>query len=348
MGILKPAANQTAYLKAGFMGFQGSGKTYTASRLLAETLLHAKIKNPKVAIVDTEKSSDFLVDYYKEKGIELLVVKTRAFKQLIEAIKEAESAGVHGFMVDSVTHIWRELMKSYKKRFKIKGQFPIWAWDPIKEEWGQFTELFINSPMHFCSLGRAGFDWGEEEDDQGNKKLVKQGTKMKAEGEFGYESDLLIEMERVRDQKKNADVHRAWVLKDRWDILDGKHFDDPTFKCFLPVIGKLNLGGNHYGVDTDSDSQDLFDDPDNSLYQRKKEREIALEELQATLVKLDLSGRSDKAQKERIAALEQVFGTSSKRAIEEMWAPQIKEGIDRLYGLFDKSEPKEAAADVAF
>ena len=74
MSLLKPAANQTAYLKAGILGFQGSGKTYTASRL-ATGLAKMSSKQPKVAFFDTEKGSDFLVAYYKEQGIQFDVAK---------------------------------------------------------------------------------------------------------------------------------------------------------------------------------------------------------------------------------------------------------------------------------
>ena len=319
MGLLEKAKNQTAYLKIGFLGFQGSGKTYTASRLMGGILQYQKIKSPKVAMFDTEKSSDFLIDYFKkEVGADLFVVKSRSFKQLIEAIKEAEKEGIHAFMVDSVTHVWRELMQAYQKKLGRRNGLYMQDWAPIKEEWYQFTDLFINSRMHFASLGRAGWDWDQQEDETGKKQLVKLGTKMKAEGEFGYESDILIEMERIRDQKANKDLHRAWVLKDRWALLDGKHFDDPKAKDFLPIIERLSPGGNHFGVDTEADSQDIFGDPDYSIHERKKQAAIAIENLQGTLVKLDMDGTSAKAKKSRQEALENIFGTGSKTAIEDM------------------------------
>ena len=47
--LLKPAQNQTAYLKAGILGFQGSGKTYTATRLASGLAKLSGKENPKVA-----------------------------------------------------------------------------------------------------------------------------------------------------------------------------------------------------------------------------------------------------------------------------------------------------------
>lgn len=35
MGLLQPAKNETAFLKLGVYGLQGSGKTYTSSRIAA-------------------------------------------------------------------------------------------------------------------------------------------------------------------------------------------------------------------------------------------------------------------------------------------------------------------------
>jgi len=63
ISILKPAQNQTAYLKAGIMGFQGSGKTYTATRIASGLAKLSKKEKPKIAFFDTEKGSDFFVKY---------------------------------------------------------------------------------------------------------------------------------------------------------------------------------------------------------------------------------------------------------------------------------------------
>lgn len=349
MSLLKPATNQTAFLKLGVFGYQGSGKTFTSSRIAAGLCKFAKIKSPKVAIFDTEKSSDFLVDYFKEQGIELLVVKSRAFMDLIQAIREAEAAGVYVFIVDSVTHVWRELMTSYQKKKKI-DELQMRDWGPIKEEWAQFTTLFINSKMHFISLGRAGDTFDMVQDERtGKKKMEKSGTKMKAEGEFGYESDILIEMERFEDQKTFREIHRCWVRKDRWDILDGKSFDDPSFNVFLPVVQKLNLGGDHLGV-INSDSTEMFDSPDRSWYEQRKLKEIALETLKDTLTINDLDGRSDASKKNRIEVLKQVFGTSSQSAIEAKSLDDLIAGIKTIENMLGKSavqkSPMAPAAGV--
>lgn len=337
---LKPATIQTAALKCGILGFQGSGKTYTASRFAAGLVKYSKIEKPVIAFYDTEKSSDFLVDYYRQQGITFLVEKSRTFKGLVDTIAEAEKAGVHAFIVDSVTHVWRELMRSYQVKYNRRHGLSFSDWAPLKEEWGQFTDRFINSPMHFFALGRAGYIFDEEVNEEtGKKSLIKAGTKMKAEGEFGYESDLLLEMELLQDPRTEKAINRAWVIKDRWDEINGKHFDFPKFEDFLPVIKRLAIGTDHHGF-KDGSSEEIWSNPDFSVVEAKKERDIALDELQTVLTKLDLDGTSADAKKRRIAALESAFGTASKTAIEQLWAPQIRDGIAKL-----KAESsKEAAA----
>lgn len=328
--LLKPAANQTAYLKAGILGFQGSGKTYTATRLASGLAKITKKENPKVAFFDTEKGSDFFVKYFKEQGIQFDVAKSRAFVDLIAFMKEVEKGGYDVAIVDSISHVWNDLRQSYEKRLRRSNGLLFQDWGKVKGEWGQFTDSFINSKMHVIVLGRAGYEYDMSEDESGKKELLKTGTKMKAEGEFGYESDLLLEMERVRNTEGKGWSNRCYVLKDRTDTMNGKTIDYPKFQDFRTVIQTLNIGGEHFGIDTTRDSQDMFESPDKSWTEAKKQRDIALEELQGTLVELDLAGTAVKVQKQRQEVLQAAFGTYSRTAIENKSAEEIRAGIEAI------------------
>lgn len=340
MGLLKPAKNETGFLKVGIMGFQGSGKTFTASRIAAGVLKYANIKKPKLAMFDTEKSSDFLVDFFQAQGVEFSIIKSRAFKDLCTAMREAEKEDYHGFIVDSVTHVWNELLKAYGVKTGTKDFLR--KLQPCKAEWTTFTDMFINSKMHVFALGRAGYQWEhvevQKDDGTTKKELQATGTKFKAEGEFGYESDLLLEMERLEDQKTFKDIHRCWVRKDRWDLIDGRYFDDPNFETFLPVVKRLAIGGEHVGFDTTRNSTEIFDSADTSNYERIKQRDIALEELQSLLIKLKMDGTGAEAKMMRVNTLENVFGTSSKTALENMWGPEIRAGMDKIKHIFSSPE----------
>jgi AAA domain len=327
--LLKPATNQTAYLKAGILGFQGSGKTYTASRM-GSGLAKLSKKDAKIAFFDTEKGSDFLVSYFKQQGIQFDVVKTRSFSDLIQFMKEVEKEDYDVAIIDSISHVWRELTDSYQKRLNRRNGLLFQDWGVVKREWQQFTDAFINSKLHTIVLGRAGYEYDMSEDESGKKELLKTGTKMKAEGEFGYESDLLLEMERVKNEDGKSWTNRCYVLKDRTDTMNGKVIDYPKFEDFKSVVSFLNIGGEHMGVDTTRNSEDMFANPDYSYVERKKQRDIALEELQELLVELDLAGTAAATQKKRIAMLKEIYGTSAKTAIENMTAEEIRAGINAI------------------
>jgi len=339
MSLLKPASNQTAYLKAGILGFQGSGKTYTASRIAAGLAKMNGNKNPRIAFFDTEKGSDFLVKYFKAEGIQLDVAKTRSFSDLLEFMREVEQAKYDVVIIDSISHVWRELMDSYQKRLRRTNGLLFQDWSKVKGEWQRFTDAFINSSMHTIVLGRAGFEYDFNEDESGKKELIKTGVKMKAEGEFGYESDILLEMERVKDGK--GFKNRCYVIKDRTDTMNGQVIDSPTFDSFKTVVAYLNIGGVHHGVDTERNSEEMFDDPDKSFAKEREAREIALEELKQEFILNDLNGTSTPIVKRRTELLIQAFGTSAWSAIQGMRSNAIRDGIVQIRRIIGEERKKE-------
>jgi hypothetical protein len=139
-------------------------------------------------------------------------------------------------------------------------------WQPIKSEWKRLTDLYVMSDLHIILCGRAGWEYDFTEDEEGNKELLKTGTKMKTEIEMEYETSLLLEMERVKmDEGKigGMHTHRCWVLKDRADKINGQHFDNPGFDVFIPHINSLNIGGKHQTIDTTRSSEELFEKRDS-------------------------------------------------------------------------------------
>lgn len=333
MTLLRPAVNQTAYLKAGILGFAGSGKTFTAKELaigLSKTVGDGK----PVAFYDTETGSDFLIPAFREAGVELLVAKTRSFADLLTFMREAESQ-CSVAIIDSITHVWSELTTSYTRKLHRRNGLLFQDWGPIKEEWRGFTDRYLNSKMHVVLCGRAGFEYDIQQDEAGKKELIKTGTKMKAESEMGYEPSLLLEMERVpkgerhEAGKRGGWDHRCYVLKDRTDRMNGEAIDNPTYSSFLPVVSFLNIGGEHLGVDTTRNSEDLFDSPE-SLSKRKRKIEITLELITDTLTEAQIGGTSAKAKEEQVKHLNLAFGTSSWTAITGFSLEQMERGLATL------------------
>lgn len=316
MSLFQKATNTQAKLKAGIMGFAGDGKTYTATTLaigLVELMRARDLPdgNKPVMFIDTETGSDWVKPRFDESGIELMTAKTRAFVDLLTALKEAESSGAV-IIIDSITHFWRELTETYaEKRNRKRGlEFQDWAY--LKSEWGKFTDLFVNSNCHAILCGRAGYEYDFFESDSGKKELQKTGVKMKAETETGYEPSILILMEKHRDMESGQVWREAHVIKDRSTRLDGKSFRNPSFSDFRPHVDFLNLGGVQLGVDTSRDSGSLIanEGSKRDWKWRQEQREIALDEITEVLQKHH-GGTSQDAKKSRADIVEKLSGTRS-------------------------------------
>lgn len=345
MGLLKPAVNQTAYLKTGLLGFEGSGKTRTAVEMaIGMTKL---VKGTKVAFFDTEKGSDFHIERFKAEGLELFAYKSKAFTDLCDIIREAEREKYSFLIIDSITHVWQELTQSYLKK-KGRNFISIKDWGILKAEWSQFTDLYVNSKIHIAMLGRAGHVYDTSEDDDGKQQTYKSGTKMKVEGETGFEPDLLLEMLRIpkSHESKNKDekgfINRCVVLKDRTDTMNGMEIDFPSFKSFEPVMKFLNIGGDHVGTDNTRNSGAMFGSPDRSYAEQSKRKEIAIESLSDALTLAGLQGTAKESVAQRTKLLVDTFGGSGKTFIENIELDKLLDGISKIktqFNLHPKPEP---------
>lgn len=333
--LFTPATNSQCFLKAGFMGFAGDGKTFTSTMLaigVVELMRERglEIGNRPAYFLDTETGSDWVKPQFDAANIELRSAKTRAFVDLLTALEEAEQeASV--LLIDSISHFWRDLTESYaaRKNRTYGLQFQDWAW--LKQEWGRFTDAFVNSKCHIIMCGRAGYEYDFFEQEGGKKELQKTGVKMKAETETGYEPSILVLMSKHRDMESGRVWRQASVLKDRANVIDGKTFTNPTFEHFRPHIDFLNLGGDHVGVDTSRNSQELVTDDGKPRWQFDKEqKEIALDEI-VEILKKHHGGQTKDAQNARGDVLEKHFGTRSWKRVETFPRDRIEDGRNALW-----------------
>lgn len=319
MGIFKQATNSQAYLKAGFMGFAGSGKTTTATYLAMGLVQHMRERNMPlgglpIMFLDTETGADWVQPEIEAAGITLMTAKTRAFKDLMAAVDEAEK-GASVLLIDSISHFWTELTETYQKQKKrSRLEFSDWAY--LKGQWRRFTDRYVNSQLHIIMCGRAGYEYDHYTDEAGKKQIEKSGVKMRAEGETTFEPSLLVLMDREQDIHTHSVSRIAHIMKDRSRTIDGKSFANPTFKHFLPHVEFLNLGGEHIGVDIGRNSSELIpDDPGRDT--RRVRREIVLEEIEALLVKhYPSQSVADKTAKAKL--IREHFDTPSWTEISEL------------------------------
>jgi hypothetical protein len=347
VSLFKKAEVTSAYLKMGVMGFAGAGKTYTATQVaigLVEYMRERKIAyaDKPVFFLDTETGSDWVLPVFREAGIDIFTAKTRAFRDLMTAVAEAEADGSL-LIVDSISHFWQELCDAYvKTKNRSRLQFEDWAY--LKKEWRKFTDRFVNSNLHILLCGRAGYEYDYFENDAGKKELEKTGIKMKAEGEMGYEPSLLVLMERETDMATLKVRRVARILKDRSTRIDGRDFTNPTFKSFLPHIEYLNLGGQQLGVDTTRTSEG--DIPADAPRDRQAvRRKVVLGDVQDLLV-LHFPGQTAAEKQKKVALLRKHFAAGWTEMEEVMPLADLQKGLASLKAELEPEKPAEPEKPV--
>jgi hypothetical protein len=332
---LKEADETASHLKAGFLGFAGSGKTHTAMEMAIGARKFFKLDGP-IAMFDTERGSDYWASRVLQRtGKKLLVEKARSLDALMEVALDCEKRGVSVLVVDSVTHVWREVCDAYlstlqetvRETNKAKGwnrripeRLEFQDWGRIKASWSRWPDWFINSPMHVIVCGRAGWEYEHEEDDRGKKQLIKSGVKMKSESEFGFESSILIEMYKEMDSDTHALTPHGRVLKDRFDLLDGKDFPSPTFNTWMPHIERL-VASAHAPVNTTGTTKFEMDERGRSEWEQEKAKRDSLAEEIEHIFTLLWPGQTGDEKRARAAAAEMHWpGVKSKKALLEQTA----------------------------
>jgi hypothetical protein len=307
MPFFEKISMDVGYLKSGWQGPTGSGKTTTAALVAIGLYRQLGLKGP-VAFFDTERGSGFASLLFDLAGIEVVGKQSRSFKHLVEFMQECDKRKIEIALIDSITHPWRELLAAFKKRTG-RMNIRIQDWAPIKEEWQRgFSIPYVNSPMHILMCGRQANVFEDVGDDDSGKKewkAVKVGTKMATETETGYEANILIEMDRVMaGHEAGAWGRQATVLKDRSFSLDGAtveftmpRTEDGTadlkslikqnapYRFIWPHIEALNLGKAGPGLDKEG-SEKLFDDSGRAEYARAKdEAQLLLDDVVEQLKK---------------------------------------------------------------
>lgn len=346
MSLLMELGTGQGYLKAGLLGFNKSGKSYTGT-LLAIAAARATGADGPIVMFDTEGGSEYLAPLVlRLTGKKLLGVKSRSFDDLMKVTLEAEEVG-GALVIDSITHVWRELTEAYKKK-RNKGTLDIRDIMAIKDIWAAWPDLYLNSQLHVCICGRAGYEWDMEENENGRKQLVKTGVKMKVESEFGFEPSLLIEMERVQEEVgggKYRLTRQAIVLGDRFNKIDAHScrfescpeepekelaavaaFFGPHLACLTP--------GAHTPINTSVSSDPPVDEEGPEWQREKRSRTILCEEIMGELTRA-FPGQTSREKYAKGVLVKQAFGTFSWTHVEQLHSNQLKTGLEKIRGILN-------------
>lgn len=349
MTLLQPATSAQPFAKVGLYGKAGSGKTLTAT-FIALGLSKERHNSAPIALVDTEQASEFILPICEAEGVPLITVRSRSFVDMRAAHQEAQEIGCCALLVDSYSQ-WAELNEAFKAKLNLTNRrLQYQHREELWRLWGEWTREMRASPLHVFLAGRLSYDYGDDEDDAGDPRLVKLGTKMRGEADAGYEPNLLIELEALADarrdpkskSKRGTMIHYARVLKDRTMMLNGRtfafkdlndyHVGDyhKVFQAFAPHIDRLGLV--HPGNPAESrtvraprSSADLFSAPsgESAFAERQRRVTIACEEIQASL-RILWPGQDAGSKICREAAIDALFHTRSWSAVEHL-APEVCE-----------------------
>lgn len=379
MALLKKAVVEQSAAKIAGFGPGGSGKSLTLT-LIAIALSKTYHNGAPIALFDTERASDWLLDVYAAEGVELFRVKSRSFLDMRAAHREAVEGGCCVFQADSYSAPWAELQESLKKRLNVK-RLEFHHMQELQEMWGGWVDEFLNSPIHCLFAGRLAYEWENEVDvETGRMGFHKAGTKIRSEKDAGYEPHLLFEMEAVRvmeeiretrvgTRKKKTKVdkkagghflHRLHVLKDRARILNGRMFEfkdindyqagdwKHVFEALQPHFEKINIGSGIHTATAARTSAALFDHRGDSEYAKRIQRlKVTLEELEGTLVALWPSTTKEEKEAKRVV-IEALFQTRSWSAVEAKSLEDLDEGyaVLRLFEKAVKDGRKDALTDT--
>jgi len=356
----QPAYNNSpelsSYPKVGVQGGTGTGKSTTIGLIVLGAA--AELYNRRaVYVADTEPGWQFLKPIFDAEGVPLIIRNTRSFLGMHEALKEAVGANACGFVVDSITHPWSELLLRFADS---TGRVPFHKFNQIRPLWNEWTRDFLNSPLMAFASGRLTWEYFYEEAEDGKKELIKGDTKMKAGGSesFGYEPHLTCEMYHERKKAKGGKLggmqYRCVILKDRSRVLNGQEFvwdDIGQYKkgAYKPVFNKFlahfkNLAQITSPVLPNDTSEALIPNGDSSYYKDQRERTALLEEWDATVLKLSAGMTADE-KRFRLILGEAITGVISRTRFEQFPMDRIQNCVLILMRFEERYRSEKVAAE---
>lgn len=234
------------FVKAGFGGFAGSGKSRTASEFVIGTYRALGYTKPAL-IIDNEKGARFLRPLFAAAGIKAALKETTSLQDVLTAMDLLHTGEIEFLFIDSLTKVWYRYCREYLEKNR-KTFMELQDWGKLLPKWQEtFSDAFVQAGGSIVFTGRGGFSYEKEEDQRDPEsgkvlkkgQFVKSGVKMKLAGETPFEPDLNVWMEQEQDIAADGTLtvwREAQVMKDRSGLIDGKVFKNPTFADFAPFV----------------------------------------------------------------------------------------------------------------
>jgi hypothetical protein len=231
-----PATREQAKARIAFQGPAGSGKTKTALRI-AEGLA----KGGQIGVIDTERGSALTyapVPGRPDLGGHVfghLPMDTHDPRKLIEAVREAERAGITVLIVDSWSHFWNgrggllEIVEQAGRAPGAGGTFGGWrTGNPIEQD---MLDALLNFRGHLIVTMRTKGDYAIEQGPRG-PVVKKLGVKAIQRDGAEYELGLIIDMVQGT----------GTITKTRYEPLEGLEIHHPGEELAEVILEQLGQG----------------------------------------------------------------------------------------------------------
>lgn len=325
------------FVKAGFGGMAGAGKSKTASEFVIGAYQDLGYTKP-VLVIDNEKGSRFLIPQFRAAKVPVRVKDTTSLSDVLTAFDFLRDGEIQFLFIDSLSKVWYRYVRQYMEDNRRKFM-ELSDWGKVLPSWQEtFADRFVAAEGSIVFTGRGGFSYEKEEDEVDERtgkvkkgQFVKSGVKMKVAGETPFEPDLNLWMEQHQEMGANGlEVWReAQVMKDRSGLIDGKTFRNPTYEMLRPFVRYLvDVPTGAVAGETNGDS--LAPSENFESFDRKRKKEIALEEVREEFVRLHPSQSADD-KSARAALMEELFGTRSWTAVENKPLEAIERGRAALW-----------------
>lgn len=215
---LRQSERKRTKIKMALQGASGTGKSI-GSLLIAQGLTSGDLS--KVAVIDSENGS---ADLYAHLGNYNVLTLTPPFtpENYIKAIEVCEQAGMEVIIMDSISHVWDELLDFHSKL--AGNSFTNWA--KVTPRQKAFVDKILQANAHVIATMRTKQDYVLNQKD-GKYIPEKVGLKAIQRDGLDYEFTLVFDV----DIK-----HFAVSSKDRTGLFMGKpefHISELTGKQIL-------------------------------------------------------------------------------------------------------------------
>jgi len=263
--LFQEAKKVTKRFKISAYGAPGSGKTLFG------------LSFPKAGVVDMEHGTDWYAgrDVVSGLGIgrDFMVKHTKSAKEVIKFIDDLENrlrddpGYIETLVIDPITLFWEAVQDAFLTRLqKKKGddvEIMFHHWKKIKGPYLRLMTKLINLPVHLVLLGRESSIY-----DKNNKgELIVTGTKISAEKDTPYISDMHLRFFTKPHPETGEDVFFAKVEKDRTNILKkGTIIKNCSFKKLVELSNGI--------VNMDEVAVPSSSEPDEPISVAEKDMEI--------------------------------------------------------------------------